>query len=128
MIEHLCKKDGAQQQEFSKLSQTSPLDNYEFRLSVRRFSTHTTRDAWERVFYELREGDIQWRLQNFMSEKIVAPGAKRPFLVLPGIKGMRPYNPTRVMLQLGRRQTTPIQGDSSSFVIDYNGCIKIPFA
>lgn len=32
------------------------------------------------------------------------------------------------MWQFGRRQTTPVKWDSSSFIIDYNRCIKIPFA
>ena len=66
--------------------------------------------------------------QNFMSEKIAGQGDNRPFLVLPGIKGMRPYNPSRVMRQFGRREITPVQGDASSFVIDYNRCINIHFA
>ena len=44
-IEHLCKRDGARPQDLAKPSQTSPLDSYEFYLSVRRFQIHTTRDA-----------------------------------------------------------------------------------
>ena len=31
------------------------------------------------------------------------------------------------MRQFCRRQITPVQGDASSFIIDYNGCVKIPF-
>lgn len=113
MKEHLCKKNGTQQQELSKPSQTSSLDNNEFYISICGFPIHTIRDA---------------RVQNFMSQKIEARGAKRPFMVLSSIRGMRPHNPARLMRQLGRTQTTPVQGDTNSFVIDYNGCIKIPFA
>ena len=32
------------------------------------------------------------------------------------------------MRQFGRRQIIPIQGDTSSFIIVYNACVKIPFA
>ena len=77
------------------------------------------RNAWVKVFYDLRDGDIQWMFQNFMSKKIAARGAKLPFVVLLGIRGMRPYNPNRVI---------PVQWDTSSFTVDYNGCVKIPFA
>ena len=79
------------------------MENFEFYLSVCKFPINTTRDEWTKVFYDLREGEIQWMFQNFMLEKIVARGAKHPFLVLPGIRGMRPYNPSRVMRQFGKR-------------------------
>ena len=59
---------------------------------------------------------------------IAAQGAKLPFLVLPGIRGLRPYNPTRVMRQFGKVQIIPAQGDASSFIVDYNEKDKIPFA
>ena len=76
MIEHLCKRDGTQSQEVDKPSQTSPLDNYELYLSIRRFPIHTTRGAWARVFYDLREGDMHWMLPNFESERIEAKGGQ----------------------------------------------------
>ena len=53
LTEHLCKRDDPQSQELAEPSQTSPLDNYEFYLSIRKFPIHTTRDAWARVFYDL---------------------------------------------------------------------------
>ena len=63
-----------------------------------------------------------------MLQMIEARGAKHPFIVLPRIRRMRPYNPARVIQQFGRRQTTTGQGDSSIFIINYNACIKIFFA
>ena len=53
---------------------------------------------------------------------------KLPFLVLTGIRGLQHYNPARVMLKFGRTQITPIKGDTISFFVDHNGCIKIPLA
>ena len=65
-------------------------------------------------------------LPSFKSERIVAQGDKLPFLVLPSIRGLRPYNPARVMRQFGRTQVIPVQGDACSFVVDYNENGKIP--
>ena len=67
-------------------------------------------------------------LPSFKSERIVAQGDKLPFLVLPGIRGLRPYNPTTVMRQFGRTQVIPVQGDASSFIVDFNENKNIPFA
>lgn len=33
----------------------SPLNNYEFRLSIHKFPIHTTREAWVKVFYDLKK-------------------------------------------------------------------------
>ena len=60
-------------------------------------------------------------------QRIAALGDKLPFLVLPGIRGLRPYNPARVMRQFGRTQIMPVQEDASSFVVDYDRNDKISF-
>ena len=67
-------------------------------------------------------------LQKFKSGRTTAQGAELPCLVFPGIRGLRPYNPTRLMRQFGRTQVVPVQGDASSFVVDYDKNGKIPFA
>lgn len=69
MIEHLCKKDGTQTQELSKTTEMSPFDNYEFHLSIRKFLIHTTKEACEKVFYELKEGDIHWCFKTLCQRK-----------------------------------------------------------
>lgn len=91
----------------SKPTQARPLDKYEFYLSIHKFPIYTTRDAWVKVLYELREGDIEWMFQDFMSEKIVAQRAKLSFLVLPNIREMQPYNPSRLMRQFREKKTCP---------------------
>ena len=55
-------------------------------------------------------------------------GGQTSLLVLPSIRGIQPYNPARVLWKFDRRQITHVQGDTISFVIDYNGFIKISLA
>ena len=97
-------------------------------MSVQRFQIQSTREAWARVFYDIREGDIQWIIPDFKSEKIAAQGDKLSFLILLGIIGLQPYNQSRVMRHLGRTKITGTQGDTTPFVVDYNRNDKIPFA
>ncbi|KAH0673762.1 hypothetical protein KY285_024850 [Solanum tuberosum] len=66
--------------------------------------------------------------QDFVSKKIAIRGALCPFVILSGIRGIRPYNPSRVMRQFGRKQILPMKGDTSRYTIDYNRCDKIPHA
>ncbi|KAH0705576.1 hypothetical protein KY289_010652 [Solanum tuberosum] len=128
MSKHLLKTYETQKQKLAEPQKEIHLDHYEFHLSNNRFKIHITREAWAKVFHDIKYGNIQWMFQGFMSEKIAIPGAKCPFLILPGIRGVRPYNPSRVMRQFGRRQILPFKGDTSRYVFDYNGCDKIPYA
>ncbi|KAH0700949.1 hypothetical protein KY284_015164 [Solanum tuberosum] len=128
MSKHLVKTYETQKQKLAEPQQESHLNHYEFHLSNHRFKIHSTREAWAKVFHDIKDGNVQWMFQGFMSEKIVIQGAKCPFLILPGIRGVRPYNPSRVMRQFGRRQVLPFKGDTSRYVFDYNGCDKIPYA
>ncbi|KAH0744130.1 hypothetical protein KY290_032123 [Solanum tuberosum] len=59
------------------------------------FKIHSTRKAWAKVFHDIKDGNVQWMFQDFMSEKIAIQGAKCHFLILPGIRRVRPYNPNR---------------------------------
>lgn len=86
-----------------------------------------TKAEWIRIFSGLREGDIQWMLPRFISEEIVIRGSDHPFLPLPGIRGMRPYLPIRVMRQFGRKQSLPPTGHPNIYVCDY-GEDRIPNA
>ncbi|KAH0679316.1 hypothetical protein KY284_020401 [Solanum tuberosum] len=128
MSKHLVKKYETQKQKLAKPEKSSHLDHYELHLSINKFKIHSTREAWAKAFHDIKEGNFQWMFQDFMSEKIVVRGALCPFLILPGIRGVRPYNPSRVMQQFGRKQILPMKGDTSRYVIDYNGCDKIPHA
>ncbi|KAH0724134.1 hypothetical protein KY285_012588 [Solanum tuberosum] len=128
MSKHLVKTYETQKQNLAEPQKESRLDHYEFHLSNNRFKIHNTRELWAKVFHDIKDEDVQWMFQDFMSEKIAIQGAKCPFLILPGIRGVRPYNPSRVMRQFGRRQILPFKGDTSRYVFDYNGCDKIPHA
>ncbi|KAH0694243.1 hypothetical protein KY285_021340 [Solanum tuberosum] len=117
-----------QKQKLAEPQQESHLNHYEFYLSNHRFKIHSTREAWAKVFHDINDGNVQWMFQGFMSEKIVIQGAKCPFLILPGIRGVRPYNPSRVMRKFDRRKILPFKGDTRRYVFNYNGCDKIPYA
>ncbi|KAH0774083.1 hypothetical protein KY290_011220 [Solanum tuberosum] len=128
MSKHLVKIRETQKQKLTELRKESHFDHYELHLSINRFEIHSMRKAWAKVFHDIKDGDVQWMFQDFMSEKIAVQGAKCHFLILPGIRGVRPYNPSRVMRQFGRTQILPFKGDASRYVFDYNGCDKIPHA
>lgn len=51
--------------------------------------------------------------------KTVVQSKKFPFLVLPGLRGTRPYTPARVLRQLGCRQDVPQTGDMRKFATDH---------
>ncbi|KAK4716200.1 hypothetical protein R3W88_014538 [Solanum pinnatisectum] len=44
---------------------------------------------------------------RFISKEVIVRGHRQLVLPLPGIRGIRPYAPIRVLRQFGRRQTTP---------------------
>ncbi|KAH0765390.1 hypothetical protein KY285_001261 [Solanum tuberosum] len=128
MSKHLVKTYETQKQKLAEPQKESHLDHYEFHLSNNRFKIHSTREAWAKVFHDIKDGNVQWMFQGFMSEKIAIQGAKYPFLILHGIRGVRPYNRSRIMRQFGRRQILLFKRDTSRYVFDYNGCDKIPYA
>ncbi|KAH0679329.1 hypothetical protein KY284_020414 [Solanum tuberosum] len=128
MSKHLVKTYETQKQKLTEPKEESHLDHYELHLSINKFKIHNTRETWAKVFHDIRDGNVQWMFQDFMLEKIVVQGAKCPFLILPGIRGVQPYNPSRVMRQFCRKQILPFKGDTSHYIFDYNGCDKIPYA
>ena len=46
-------------------------------------------------------------LDRFISKEVVVESRRCVVLPLPGIRGIRPYAPFRVLRQFGRRQTVP---------------------
>ncbi|KAH0716981.1 hypothetical protein KY285_013012 [Solanum tuberosum] len=50
---------------------------------------------------------------------MVIRSEKTPFLILPGLRGTRPYAPARVLRQLGGKQELPQTKHMSRFVADH---------
>ena len=62
---------------------------------------------WAQIFYELREEDLQYMLDLYISREVVKEGHKYHVLPLLGIRGNHPYTPFQVLRQFGRMKTTP---------------------
>ncbi|KAH0712594.1 hypothetical protein KY289_008553 [Solanum tuberosum] len=77
-----------------------------------------TRGRWAKIFSELRKEDIQWMFDRFISKDVIVRGYRQLMLPLPGILGIRPYAPIRVLRQFGRRQTTPPNAYYRIYVFD----------
>ncbi|KAK4734345.1 hypothetical protein R3W88_008606 [Solanum pinnatisectum] len=77
-----------------------------------------TRGRWAQIFSELREDDIQWMFDRFISKDVIVRGHRQLVLPLPGIRGIRPYAPIRVLRQFGRTQTTPPNAYYHIYVFD----------
>ena len=57
-------------------------------------------------------------LDRFISKEVVVEGRRCVVLPLPGIRGIRPYAPFRVLRQFGRRQTVPREAYYGAYVYD----------
>lgn len=55
MSQQLIKKYESQKQDLSEPTQTSPLNKYEFRLSIHIFPIHTMKEVCAKVFKDLKE-------------------------------------------------------------------------
>ena len=55
------------------------------------------------IFFELREEDLQWMLDHFISNEVIVESRRQVMLPLPGIRGIHPYALFRVLRQLERR-------------------------
>ena len=66
-----------------------------------------TRGKWAQIFFELREEDLQWILDLFISKEVVMEGRRCVVLPLPDNRGIFPYAPFLVLRQFGKKQTMP---------------------
>ncbi|KAK4710383.1 hypothetical protein R3W88_004896 [Solanum pinnatisectum] len=94
ILSHLAKGHGTQQ--------LHTLDNNNSLKGL-----NDTRGRWTQIFSELREDNIQWMFDRFISKDVIVRGHRQLVLPLLGIRGIRPYAPIRVLRQFGRVQTTP---------------------
>ena len=70
------------------------------------------------IFFELREEDLQWMLDHFISNEVIVESRRQVMLPLPGIRGIHPYAPFRVLRQFGRRQIVPKEAYYGAYVYD----------
>ncbi|MCD7464672.1 hypothetical protein HAX54_053205 [Datura stramonium] len=70
-------------------------------LYLRDFRPKHTKKYWARLFGGPREGDVQWTIRELIPKDNIVRGRNIPFLLLAGIRGVRPYAPIRVLRQFG---------------------------
>ena len=128
MSKHLATPSRNCKKGLAKWDGVDMLSCHEFTLYLRQFPMKRTKEAWSQLLYDVKEDNVVWMFERFISEKIKTQGRRFPFLVLVGIRGMRPYSPNRVMRQFGRKQIIPKQGDFDQYIVDYDGCEKVPMA
>ncbi|XP_027768042.1 uncharacterized protein LOC114074357 [Solanum pennellii] len=61
---------------------------------------------------------LQWMLDCFISKELVMESRRYVVLPLPGIQGILPYAPFRVLRQFGRKQTVPREAYYGAYVYD----------
>ncbi|KAK4732514.1 hypothetical protein R3W88_025502 [Solanum pinnatisectum] len=116
ILSHLAKGRGTQQ--LHTLDNNNSLKGLNDVLFWADLGNRKTRGRWAQIFSELREDDIQWMFDRFISKEVIVRGHRQLVLPLPGIRGIRPYAPIRVLRQFGRRQTTPPNAYYRIYVFD----------
>ncbi|KAK4723565.1 hypothetical protein R3W88_026344 [Solanum pinnatisectum] len=116
ILSHLAKGHGIQQ--LHTLDNNNSLKGLNDVLFWADLENRKTRGRWAQIFSELREDDIQWMFNRFISKDIIVRGHRQLVLPLPGIRGIRPYAPIRVLRQFERVQTTPLNAYYRIYVFD----------
>ncbi|KAK4731505.1 hypothetical protein R3W88_024493 [Solanum pinnatisectum] len=116
ILSHLAKGCGTQQ--LHTLDDNNSLKGLNDVLFWADLENRKTRGRWAQIFSELREDDIQWMFDHFLSKDVIVRGHRQLVLSLPGIQGIRPYAPIRVLRQFGRIQTTPPNAYYRTYVFD----------
>ncbi|KAK4726792.1 hypothetical protein R3W88_031709 [Solanum pinnatisectum] len=88
ILSHLAKGHGTQQ--LHTLDNNNSLKGLNDVLFWADLENRKTRGKWAHIFSELRESDIQWMFDRFISKDITVQGHRQLVLSLPGIRGIRP--------------------------------------
>ncbi|XP_016482048.1 uncharacterized protein LOC107802975 [Nicotiana tabacum] len=92
----------------------------EHRMAFDKFALPLRVQDWVDYLGSLTEEKILWSYQWIDLDVILAGSRVQDFLVLIGLWCTRPYTPTRVMRQLGRRQKVPYIPDSRDFIREFD--------
>ena len=95
ILSHFAK--GAGTQELHTLDNKNTLKDLNNLLFWANMNNRRTRGRWAQIFSELREEDLQWMLDHFISKEVVIESRRCVVLPLPGIRGICPYTPFRVL-------------------------------
>jgi len=90
------------------------------RLFLHKFQRRKSQEFWFTIFGEWSGDDIQWSINYLLPGKYIIRGDEWPFLVFPGLRGTRPYNPIWVLRQFDIRQVIPETAPMLRFFIEYD--------
>ncbi|KAK4727284.1 hypothetical protein R3W88_032201 [Solanum pinnatisectum] len=113
ILSHLAKGRGTQQ--LHTLDNNNSLKGLNDVLFWADLGNRKTRGRWAQIFSELREDDIQWMFDRFISKEVIVRGHRQ--LVLLRCIEVSPYA-HQVLRQFGRRQTTPPNAYYRIYVFD----------
>ncbi|MCE2055140.1 hypothetical protein HAX54_042056 [Datura stramonium] len=88
-------------------------------LHLREFRPNHTKKYCARLFGGLREGDVECTIRELIPKDNIVRGRNIPFLLLAGIRGVRPYALIRVLRQFGIKQIVPQVRSMNKFKVDY---------
>lgn len=117
MIKHLLKAHNLTEPDLE--CRSDQFASHGWWLYLNHFKPKKGQQFWMPILDELREEDVQWSMDDVVLSKTMVRSKKFPFLVLPGLRGTRPYTPAWVLRQLGCRQDVPQTGDMRKFVTDH---------
>ncbi|KAK4713125.1 hypothetical protein R3W88_019032 [Solanum pinnatisectum] len=124
ILSHLAK--GHETQQLHTLDNNNSLKGLNDVLFWADLENRKTRGRWAQIFSELREGDIQWMFDRFISKDVIVRGHRQFVLPLPRIRGIRPYAPIRVLRQFERIQTTPqIVHEASEMLREWKKAVRM---
>ncbi|KAH0672440.1 hypothetical protein KY290_024680 [Solanum tuberosum] len=77
-------------------------------------------EFWYPRLQGLREENVQWSIPCLVvTKQMMIRSGKAPYLIFAGLRGTRPYAPSRVLRQLGEKQKLPQIEDKTRFVKDH---------
>ena len=91
ILSPLAKGDGTR--ESHSLDNKNTLKDLNDLLFWANMNNRRTRGRWAQIFSELREEDLQWMLDRFISKEVIVESRRYVVLLLPGIPGFHPYAP-----------------------------------
>ncbi|KAH0735660.1 hypothetical protein KY285_011367 [Solanum tuberosum] len=106
MMRHLIKAHDPTEPD--RLERPNRLESHDWWVQRNHFNRTGGQEFWYPRLQGLREENVQWSIQCLViTKQIVIRSGKAPYLIFAGLRGTRPYAPSRVLRQLGGKQELP---------------------
>ncbi|KAH0698961.1 hypothetical protein KY284_013176 [Solanum tuberosum] len=118
MMRHLIKAHNPKEPD--PLERPNRLKSHDWWVQLNHFNMIGGQEFWYPRLQGLREENVQWSIQCLVvTKQMVIRSRKTPYLIFAGLRGTRPYAPSRVLRQLGGKQELPQIEDMTRFVTDH---------